>query len=211
MGKSSLLFYLNLMLLSFLPTLTLSSSHHHNHHHQHHDDSHGPKLMQFTLYQHDTINKTDFVIIKGVSGPRISELTSPFGTIVVLKDNLTSTPNPSSKVLGNIEGIAITSSFDGLDGLSVGRVNLNLEKGGRGLTGSISVVGVVNALKASDYPVVGGTKDFLFVQGYVSISPISFKGASYVYRHDFHLFWPPYATKAKSMLANKSTLSSKNG
>ncbi|KAK9735086.1 hypothetical protein RND81_04G182700 [Saponaria officinalis] len=200
MSKSSL-FYLTLILLYLLPTLTISTPHHHHHHH-HHDNHHGSKSMHLTLYQHDTINKTDFIIVKGVVGPSIAELTSPFGTIVVLKDNLTTTPNPSSKVLGNVEGIAITSSFDGLDGFSVGRVKLELENG---LKGSISVVGVINALEPSDYPVVGGTKDFLFVQGYVSLSLVSFKGASYVYRHDFHLFWPPYASKAISMLATNGS------
>ncbi|KAK9735087.1 hypothetical protein RND81_04G182800 [Saponaria officinalis] len=197
MSKSSL-FYLTLILLYLLPTLTISTPHRRHHHHD------GPKSMHLTLYQHDTINKTDFIIVPGVIGASLTNLTAPFGTIVVVKDNLTTTPNPSSKVVGNIEGLGITSSFDGLDELSVGRITLELENG---LKGSVSVVGVINALEPSDYPVVGGTKDFLFVQGYVSLSPVSFKaeGASAVYRHDYHLFWPSYATKALSMLATNGS------
>ena len=49
--------------------------------------------------------------------------------------------------------------------------------------GSISILGVTHNTKPSDHPVVGGTGDFLFVQGYITV----------VYKIEFHLYWPPYA------------------
>ncbi|XP_074315449.1 pterocarpan synthase 1-like [Silene latifolia] len=182
MANSSSILYL--ILLAFLPTLTISSTHHHDRHRHH-----GLKSIHFTLYQHDVVNKTDFLIVPSPFGTNITQTTSPFGTVGVINDKLTLTPDPTSKVLGSVQSISITSSFDGLDSLSICRIKLELENG---LTGSLSLLGVVNALKTSDNPVVGGTGDFLFVQGYVTASPVSFQGFTYVYKQDFHLFWPPY-------------------
>ncbi|KAK9668139.1 hypothetical protein RND81_13G037100 [Saponaria officinalis] len=191
MSNSSKTLHLILITLTtFLHTTPTTSSHHH---HNHHDRHHNLKSLHFTLYQHDQINKTDFLIVPSPLGTTITETTSPFGTIGLINDPLTLTKDPNSEMIGNVESIAITSSFDGLDSLSIGRIKLELEDH----KGSVSVVGVVNAVVSSDYPVVGGTGDFLFVQGYVTASPVSFeKGGRYVYKQEFHLFWPPYALHA---------------
>ncbi|KAK9698588.1 hypothetical protein RND81_08G115400 [Saponaria officinalis] len=138
----SSLHILFLILLTFLPTIAISSSSHHNHHH-HHGNKHGLKYKHYTLYQHDIFNQTDFIIVTGVTGTNFTQVAAPFGTITILKDDLTLTPDPSSKVVGDCEALIVASSFDGLDGLSIVRFALDLEDG---VKSTISVLGVVNTL-----------------------------------------------------------------
>ncbi|KAJ7953219.1 Dirigent protein [Quillaja saponaria] len=165
------------------------NSEHHPHDHHHH---HGLKSLHFTLFDQETVNKTAFTIVNGVAGAGLSELASPFGTLFVLNDPLTVTANSSSKVVGTSEALTITSSLDGLQGISVAKFTLNLKNH----KGSISVVGVTHNLNPSDHPIVGGTGDFLFVQGYITTSPVSFSGLNVIFKIEFHVYWPPYATSA---------------
>ncbi|KMT20161.1 hypothetical protein BVRB_1g001730 [Beta vulgaris subsp. vulgaris] len=175
----------SLVILFLLPTISMSISHH--------QPNTALKSMHFTLYQHDNVNKTGFLIVVGVSGLVVNSTASPLGSIFVLRDPLTATQDPSSKLLGEIEGTSITSSFDGLDNLSIGKITLNL----KGHKGSISILGSINNLiRPSDVPVVGGTGDFLFVQGYLGVSLVNFQGANLIYKLEFHLYWPPYAASA---------------
>ncbi|XP_054810425.1 dirigent protein 19-like [Prosopis cineraria] len=179
-----LLLLLPLLLLTLTPSKVAASSHHH--------DRHGHlKSLHFSLFQHETINKTGYIIVEGITGgPGVTQTTTPFGTYFVFQDILTETVNMSSKVVGTAEGTSITSSFDGLQSISVAKLTLNLKNH----KGSVSVVGVTNNVKHSNLPVVGGTEDFLFVQGYVASSPIDLKGRTVVYKIEFHLYWPPYAS-----------------
>lgn len=180
------------LFLSFLPFLAIATSHHHQHHHHnhHHDGGGGLKSMHFTLYQHETINKTGYIIVEGVVGPGVSQTTTPFGTIFAFQDPLKAGPTESSEVLGLAEGTSITSSLDGLRSISVATIMLDLE----GHKGSLSTVGVVHNTQRADLPVVGGTGDFMFAQGYVTSSPVDLKGVTVVYKIQFHLYWPPYAS-----------------
>ncbi|KAK7253020.1 hypothetical protein RIF29_37398 [Crotalaria pallida] len=160
-------------------------SHHHHHHHL--------KSLHFSLYQHETINKTGYIIVNGIKGGAgVTQTTTPFGTFFVFQDILTATANRSSKVVGSSEGTSITSSFDGLQSISIAKLTLRLKHH----KGSVQVVGGTNNIKPSDYPVVGGTGDFLFVQGYVTSSPVDLKGITVTYKVEFHLYWPPYASQA---------------
>lgn len=171
--------YLSLILL-VLPYKAISTSHHH---------TNGLKSLHFALFQHETINKTGFIIVNGVAGPGVSQTTTPFGTLFAFQDPLTLTPNLSSKVVGTAEGTSITSGLDGLQSISIAKITLNIKRH----KGSISIVGGTHNIKPSDHPVVGGTEDFLFVQGYVTSSPVNLTGLTVTYRIEFHLFWPPYA------------------
>lgn len=125
-------------------------------------------------------------------GVGVTQTTTPFGTLFVFQDPLTVTANRSSKLVGIAEGTSITSSLDGLRSISIAKLTLRLKHH----KGSVSVVGGTNNIKPSDHPVVGGTEDFLFVQGYVTSSPVDLKGVTVVYKIEFHLYWPPYATQA---------------
>lgn len=175
--------FLLLCLLHFGYKATPSSL---DHHHQ------GLKALHFSLFQHETINKTGYTIVSGVAGEGVKETTIPFGTIFAFQDPMTTTPNASSRVAGIAEGTSITTSFDGLRSISIAKITLNL----KGHKGSVSVLGGTHNIKPADHPVVGGTGDFMFVQGYVRSSPVDLEGLSVVYKIEFHLYWPPYAAHA---------------
>ncbi|KAI9077383.1 hypothetical protein K1719_040696 [Acacia pycnantha] len=182
-SPNSLHFLLLPLLLLTLIRSTVAATSHRRHHHHH-------KSLHFTVFQHDTINKTGYIIVPGIPvGAGVSQTTTPFGTYFVFQDMLTETVN-TSKVVGTSEGTFITSSFDGLQSISIANLKLNLKNH----KGSVSVVGVINNVKHSNLPVVGGTEDFLLVQGYVTSSPVNLKGLTVVYKLEFHLYWPPYAS-----------------
>lgn len=186
---SSMQTYLLPVLLSVILLIkTTSASEHHHHHHHHHQI----KSLHFSLFQHETINKTGYIIVNGVAGPGVSQTTTPFGTLFAFRDPMTVAANPSSKVVGIAEGTTVTSSFDGLRSISIAKMTLRLKN----RQGSISIVGGTHNTKRSDHPVVGGTGDFLFVQGYVTSSPLDLKGLTVTYKIEFHLYWPPYAAQA---------------
>ncbi|XP_077221395.1 uncharacterized protein LOC143855095 [Tasmannia lanceolata] len=172
----SLLLILPLLLVTYKAT----SSHHHDHHHN--------RALHFSLYQHETINKTGFIIVSGVIGPGVSQTTTPFGTIFTFQDPMTVTAKTSSMVRGIVEGTSITSGLDGLRSISIAKITLNLKDH----KGSISILGVVHNTKPSKLPVVGGTDDFLFVNGYVKSSPVNLVGLTVTYKIEFHLYWPPF-------------------
>jgi hypothetical protein len=182
--QNQVLAFLLFALLSFKAT---SASHDHDHHHNHH----GLKSIHFSLFQHETINKTGYIIVNGVAGPEVGQTTTPFGTLFAFQDPMTATANRSSKLLGIAEGTSITSSLDGLRAISIAKITLRLKNH----KGSISIVGGTHNIKPSDHPVVGGTGDFLFVQGYVTSSPVDLEGITVVYKIEFHLYWPPYAAQ----------------
>ncbi|CAI9272227.1 unnamed protein product [Lactuca saligna] len=176
------------ILLFALPPLEVTS-HHHNHHHHHNHN--GLKSLHFALFQHETINKTGYIIVNGVAGPPVSQTTTPFGTLFAFQDPLTLKPNYTSKVVGMAQGTSITSGLDGLQSISIASIALNVKK----RKGSISIVGVTHNTKHANHPVVGGTGDFLFVQGYVTSSPVNLVGLTVTYKIEFHLYWPYASSK----------------
>uniref|UniRef100_A0A0E0JRS4 Dirigent protein n=1 Tax=Oryza punctata TaxID=4537 RepID=A0A0E0JRS4_ORYPU len=149
---------------------------------------HGKKLS-FTLYQQETINKTGYMVVDGVAGAGVSQTTTPFGTVYVFRDELTVRAERSSRVAGVVEGSSVTTSFDGLRSLSLGKITLDH----RGRRGSLSVLGGTHNTQPSDCPVVGGTGDFAYAIGYVRTSPVNLRGSSITFKVEFHLYWPPYA------------------
>lgn len=154
-------------------------------------DEHG-KTLSFTLYQHETINKTGYIVVDGVAGASVSQTTTPFGTIYVFRDDLTVHADRASRVVGVAEGTSITTSLDGLRSLSLAKVTVHR----RGHRGSVSVLGGTYNTKPSDYPVVGGTGDFAYAVGYVRSSPVDLRGSTVTYKMKLHLYWPPYARYA---------------
>ncbi|KAJ1286489.1 hypothetical protein BS78_03G356000 [Paspalum vaginatum] len=153
------------------------------------DDGRG-KTFSLTLYQHETINKTAYMVVDGVTGAGVSQTTTPFGTIYVFRDDLTVSADRASRVAGVAEGSSITTSLDGLQSLSLAKITLH---GHRGHRGSVSVLGGTYNTKPSDYPVVGGTGDFAYALGYVRSSPLDLRGRTVTYKMELHLYWPPYA------------------
>ncbi|KAM0942125.1 putative dirigent protein [Dioscorea sansibarensis] len=176
-----------LLLSLLLPLLSIASSSSSSH--KHHQDHPVLKSLHFSLYQHETINQTGYIIVNGVAGAGVGQTTTPFGTIFVFNDKMTTKPDSSSNVKGIAEGTSITSSLDGLRSVSFAKITLKI----KGYQGSISIVGGTHNIKPADHPVVGGTGDFMFVQGFVRSSPVDLQGVTVVYKIEFHLYWPPYA------------------
>ncbi|KAG4992145.1 hypothetical protein AAZX31_09G181300 [Glycine max] len=178
-------YVLAILLLAITQFKTTSAGSHHHLQHL--------KSLHFSLFQHETINKTGYIIVDGIKGGAgVTQTTTPFGTLFAFQDPLTVAANRSSKLVGIAEGTTVTSSLDGLRSISIAKLTLRLKHH----KGSLSIVGVTNNVKPSDLPVVGGTEDFMFVQGYISTSPVDLKGLTVVYKIEFHLYWPPYATQA---------------
>lgn len=82
-------------------------------------------------------------------------------------------------------------SFDGLQSISIAKITLDVKRH----RGSVSVVGGTHNTKPSEHPVVGGTGDFMFVQGIVTSSPFDLRGLTVTYKIEFDLYWPPYVMK----------------
>ena len=147
------------------------------------------RTLSLTLYQQETINKTAYIIVDGVAGAGVSETTTPFGTIYVFRDDLTVRADRASPVAGVAEGSSITTTLDGLQSLSLGKITVDHA----GHRGSVSVLGGTYNTKPSDYPVVGGTGDFAYALGYVRSTPVHLRGRTVTYKTELHLYWPPYA------------------
>lgn len=176
-----------------LPTLILAAlslkqvnsiSHGHNHQQL--------KSLNFTLYVHDTLNKTGYITAPGVAAgvSSVTSTTAPFGTLYAFHDPITVSASNSSAAAGFSEGIMVTSSFDGLWNVAMMKFSLQLKDH----AGTIVTVGGLHTVKPSDIPVLEGTGDFKFVKGYVTISLVDAKGFSLVFKNDFHLYWPPCAS-----------------
>ncbi|TQD85918.1 hypothetical protein C1H46_028535 [Malus baccata] len=122
---------LPVLLSALLLTKAASTSHHHHDRHHHH-----LKSLHFTLFQHETINRTGYIVVNGVTGPGVSQTTTPFGTVFVFQDPMTVTANRSSKAVGIAQGTSVTSSLDGLQSISVAKITLRLKNH----SGSVSIV-----------------------------------------------------------------------
>ncbi|KAJ0974558.1 hypothetical protein J5N97_016523 [Dioscorea zingiberensis] len=188
-----LLLLLSLLLLPLLCIASFPSTSSHKHH-----QDHVPvlKSLHFSLYQHETINQTGYIIVNGVAGAGVGQTTTPFGTIFAFNDKMSTKPDSNSNVKGIAEGVSITSSLDGLRSVSFAKITLKI----KGYQGSISILGGTHNIKPADHPVVGGTGDFMFVQGFVRSSPVDLQGVAVVYKIEFHLYWPPYAAAVHGFL-----------
>lgn len=178
-------------LLSFPTYATTPTSQTHPHHQvyeKHYPN--GAKSLRFTLYLQETVNKTAYFIVKGVTGPKhITKTSNPFGSIFAFHDPLTVTPDPTSEVLGTTEGSAVTSSMDGERTTCLSSMSLWV----KGYKGSVLNIGVADYVKNSELPMAGGTGDFRYVQGYIATSVVNLSGHTTCYKIDFFLYWPPYA------------------
>ncbi|GAA0187446.1 hypothetical protein LIER_34734 [Lithospermum erythrorhizon] len=81
--------FLFLFVILLISSKVEPSSLHHHHH--------SKKPLHFSLFQHETINKTVFVIVNGVAGPVVGQTTTPFGTLSAYQDPMTITANTTSK------------------------------------------------------------------------------------------------------------------
>ncbi|XP_021726184.1 dirigent protein 19-like [Chenopodium quinoa] len=115
----------------------------------------------------------------------IPKVSYPFGSMFAVNDPLTETPNPSSKLLGYMEAFAVTTNFDGERMICTCRTTLNL----KGYKGELLNVGSCHFTQVTELPLVGGTGDFRFIQGYMIISPVDLMSPTTCYKVEFQLYW----------------------
>lgn len=180
------LFLFRLVFFSLFPTLALSTTYRPNYQQQGNNLS--PKSLQLTVYLHETINKTGYFIVKGVEDPKhlTKILSNSFGSLFAYNDPITETVDPSSKLLGYMEGSAVTTSFDGERVTCISRTILNL----KGYKGELLNVGSAHFVEVSELALVGGTGDFRFAQGYMTKSVVQRSGPTTSYKVEFYLYWP---------------------
>jgi hypothetical protein len=114
------------------------------------------KIEIFTVYQHDRLNETGYVVVTGDEGAPSSDTTRPFGSIYVFRDDLTLHNDSDSPVAGVMEGTATTTSFDGLHNLLAAKISLHH----RCYRGSVSVLGGLPQHQAVGVPGGGRHRRF---------------------------------------------------
>ncbi|KAL2926206.1 Dirigent protein 1 [Bienertia sinuspersici] len=144
----------------------------------------GLRSLHLSIYLHETFNMTAYVIEKGVSGDDITTKSSPYGSLMVYNDLLSETPNRNARAVGHMEGSGVTTGFDSDRVTSVIRTTLKL----KGYKGELLNVGAAYYAQLSEYPIVGGTGDFRFVQGYMTTSVVDINHPTTCYKVDFYLF-----------------------
>ena len=154
------------------------------------------KRERMDLFFHDDFNFTDFLILPGVEGigAPLTPVTAPFGAMTVFNDRLTQSPARHSPQLGTLQGTAVVSAFDGYAAFFTSTITLNTSK----YAGTLSFVGLFATSDESKLSVVGGTDDFLFVQGFVRMKPVDVSTLNTTYSLQLNLFWPPHASSASA-------------
>ncbi|KAJ3674796.1 hypothetical protein LUZ60_005412 [Juncus effusus] len=157
---------LSLLLLSLLSTTLLKI------HADITDSSSNMTHLQF--YMHDTVTGTNPTAIQVIKGP--SKYNGPgqlgFGSVLMIDDPLTKSPNLSSNLMGRAQGFY---AFAGLSGNEL-LLSMNiLFMGGEYNGSSISVFGRDSFLdKERELPVIGGSEKFRMARGYILIKTFSY-------------------------------------
>eukprot|EP01018_Ginkgo_biloba_P013674 Gb_30774 [translate_table: standard] len=154
------------------------------------------KRARMDLFWHDDFNFTDFLVLPGLKGigAPLSPVSAPFGAMAVFNDRLTQGPARHSPQLGTIQGIAIISAFDGYSSFSASTLTLKTSK----YAGTLTFVGPFANNDESKLSVVGGTDDFMFVQGLILMKPFVVSILNATYSLNLNLFWPPHASSSSA-------------
>lgn len=173
------LVWLALHELQHLPSFPLAV--HAAHHHARHE------TLRF--FWQDKLNFTDFFILPGLPGVGSAIFTTisvPYGSVFVFVDPLTETPDPASKQIGTARGTFTGASFDGIIVYSAFTFEFNTTK----RKGTLSFLGSYPTTVAATIPIVGGTGDFLFAQGYSVFTPVNTSTFNVTYGVDLRVYWP---------------------
>ncbi|XP_030929457.1 dirigent protein 22-like [Quercus lobata] len=125
------------------------------------------KETKLSFYLHDISalgNPNATVIpVAGIAGKAWT--FTQFGTIFVVDDNITETPNPKSPKVGQYQGLYVTAALDGLDSFTTASIVFtNKEYNGS----TIQIQGINNNAPVTEVAVVGGTGKFRFARGYIT-------------------------------------------
>lgn len=146
---------------------------------------HHYKHTKLTIFMHSAINVTDFIPLPGIVGLGSGTLTATaaqFGSMFVFNSPLTSSIDPHSPSVGNMQGTGVTTAFDGTKFFIASTATLNTTK----YDGMLNILGI----SGGKIPISGGTDDFLFVQGYSVTTRAKIVDLNTTYKIDLYLYWP---------------------
>ncbi|KAK9156611.1 hypothetical protein Scep_003185 [Stephania cephalantha] len=122
------------------------------------------KLTHLHFYFHDLVTATKPTVVQVAAAPNSTGRVTPFGSVMIVDDLLTETPDPTSKLLGKAEGLYSSVSQSDITFLMA--LNFVFTEG-KYNGSTISIFGKNSILsKVREMPVVGGTGMFRFARGY---------------------------------------------
>ncbi|KAJ7567840.1 hypothetical protein O6H91_01G009400 [Diphasiastrum complanatum] len=136
-----------------------------------------PKSIALEFYMHDIVQTANATTAL-VAGPNGDTKTiNSFGSVMVIDDPLTEGPELGSRLVGRGQGMYVFDSMNDFSLLLSFTAVFVKEKH----NGTLSFHGADRILLTKrEIPVVGGTGDFRFAQGYAFIETASIKGFSAV-------------------------------
>ncbi|MCO5610485.1 hypothetical protein L7F22_064723 [Adiantum nelumboides] len=158
---------------------------------------HRMRRLQFSVFVHDELNKTDIMVAQPRRGP-VTPIAAPFGSLFCQNDRVTAGREEGSALVGSLTGLTVVSSWDGLASLNVATLSIDTRKPRphtpaslRRLQGTLNVLGVVsNILKPQPIAIACGTGSFLLAQGSATSVPIDVTTFKQVIRLDLNIYLP---------------------
>ena len=122
------------------------------------------KETKLSFYLHDISAfgdpKATTIPVAGIAGKAWT--FTQFGTVYVVDDNITKTPDPKSPKVAQFQGLYVTASFDGLRAFATASIVFTNEE----YNGSTIQIQGTNSDPDTEVAVVGGTGKFRFARGY---------------------------------------------
>ncbi|CAI8602290.1 unnamed protein product [Vicia faba] len=144
------------------------------------------KLSHLRFYFHDIIGGKNQTAFRVASSPSTNNSPTGFGSVVIMDDPLTVSPESNSEIVGRAQGIYASASQSELGFLMV--LNFAFIRGNYNGS-SLSVLGrntVVSAVR--EMPVVGGSGLFRFATGYAKASTHSSTELEAVVEYNVYVF-----------------------
>eukprot|EP01018_Ginkgo_biloba_P021158 Gb_01833 [translate_table: standard] len=122
------------------------------------------KVTRLRFYMHDQVTGPNATAVPVASAPSTKHSPTLFGSVMVIDDMLTEGPEPTSKVVGRMQGLYAFSAQK--DWSLLMGVNVVLQTGK--FNGSTLTILGKNAVfsKAREMPIVGGSGLFRLARGY---------------------------------------------
>ncbi|XP_068642009.1 dirigent protein 1-like [Aristolochia californica] len=138
------------------------------------------KVTKFQFYMHDILDGPNATVAQVVTGrPANSSSSSPipisFGSVYVMDDPLTVSPDPKSEWIGQVQGVLVTTSLGNDFSLTTTATYSFMSGPYNG--SSFTVLGRNPILKeVREVPIVGGTGIFRLSRGYLLARTLSSVG-----------------------------------
>ncbi|XP_023922976.2 pterocarpan synthase 1 [Quercus suber] len=124
------------------------------------------KETKLSFYMHDISAfgdpKATTIPVAGIAGKAWT--FTQFGTVYVVDDNITKTPDPKSPKVAQFQGLYVTAALDGLRYFATASIVFTNKE----YNGSTIQIQGTDKYPATEVAVVGGTGEFRFARGYAT-------------------------------------------